>query len=367
MLNRQEEKLIKKYCTFPTLSKVYLAMSLLIGGLWIVLVMINDLVFNGEFYMLGLGTYLGIVCVYLVLFGVCFLAPRIGMKKERWQKILQKAGAQMSETDYSAQMAAVLGARGAGHLLKNAESAGARRAGEALDAAAAVGSLVTVTQMTNETEKNARRIAEIFKVEVPKVKKQVAAIILLPVFLLTAVYVPAFFEAKQNTDAGIALAAKSVYALQTALQQDCDHVSIDDPKNRYKDRGYQVTGYLYGYEEPYNAYLSAVVGNDGVIREVRYSVGIDIQAGKEENLEKAKLDLLKLNVMLNDSGVDALSQEMMEEYTLPEEFAEQFRETSYYEGLRFEQSENMTVYYMTDTQEEYDEYSESYIYISIDA
>ncbi len=193
------------------------------------------------------------------------------------------------------------------------------------------------------------------------------SIILLPILLLTLVYIPQFMASKQNMDAGIALASKSVYALQTALKQECNHVSIDDPKEDYSDNGYQVTGYLYDYEEPYNAYISVTVGNDGLINDVRYSVGIDLQASKEENLKKAELDLLKLNVMMNDSGVRALSYDLLEEYIIPKEFQSQFKAISYYEDLSFQKDENISVNYMTESEEDYDEYSKSYIYIGIKA
>lgn len=365
MFTEQEKRLIKKYCLLPRVSIAFLIMALLIGFVWILLVMINDMVFKGDFYMLGLYAYLGVTIVYTVAFIVCFLIPRIGMRKEKWKQIVKKANVAMSNNDYSSKISATLGTRAAGALLNMSDDNNVNKAGDALNAMAAVGTVATVSQMTNEISKNAKLVASVSGVEIPKAKKYIISIILLPILLLTLVYIPQYMTSKQNTDAGIALASKSVYALQTSLKQDCDHVSIDDPKEEYSDNGYQVTGYLYDYEEPHNAYISVTVGNDGLINDVRYSVGIDLQVSKEKNLKKAELDLLKLNVMMNDSGVKALSYDLLEEYTLPEEFQSQFKSISYYEDLSFQKDENMSVNYMTDSEEEYDEYSESYIYISI--
>lgn len=361
MLNDQEKKLIKMYCLFPVAAKAFLAMALLIGGVWLVLVMIDNMVFNGGFYGLGIYTYIGIAAVYVIAFSVCILIPRIGMKKEKWQQIISKAGIVMSNEDYSSQMAAVFGAKAAANLMDRSDNANVNKAGDALDALAAVGSLVTVTQMTNEIARNAKLTANVCGVKIPKAGKYVFFIIFFPVLLLIAVYIPQFISSKQDSDRHIAVSSRAVYALQSSLQQDCDHVYIDDPKENYSDSGYRVTGYLYGSDEPLNSYISVTIGNDGLINDVRYSVDVDIQASKEENLEKAELDVLKLNVMMNDSGVKATSYDLLEEYMLPEEFKSGFNDVSYYEDLTYQKNDTVFVGYMTDSKEEYDEYSESYI------
>lgn len=367
MCNEQEKKIIKRYCLLPTLAKAFLAVALLIGIVWGFLVMINDIVFNGDFYMLGIYTYLGIVVIYVIAFIICVYIPRLGMKKEKWQQIIEKANIEMSKKDYSSQIAAVLGAKGVSRLLSMSDNPKANQAGDVMDVLSAAGALITVTQMTNELSKNARLAAAVCGVKIPKARKYILLIVFLPIILLIAVYIPQYISSKQITDQQAEVAAKSVYALQAALEEDCDHVSISDPKEEYRSGGYQVTGYLYDYDAPLNSYIYITVGNDGVINEVNYCVDVDIQASKEENLERAELDILKLNVMMNDSNVKAVSYELLEEYTLPEEFKTQLQETSYYESFLYRKSETVSVNYMTDPEDEYDEYSESNIYFSIEA
>lgn len=342
-------------------------MALLIGVVWVILVMINDIVFEADFYMFGLYTYLADAAVYTVGFILCLSIPRRGMKKERWRKLAEKAEVELSHKDYSGQITASLGTRAAGHLMGMSDRSGIKKAGKVVDLLAAVTTLATIVQMTDEIRKNALRIASVFTVEIPKARKYIIALILLPVVILTVVYIPHFVVAKENADAGIAMASKSVYALQDSLLQDCDHVSIDDPKEEYRSSGYSVTGYLYSYEEPYNSYIHITVENNGLISEVRYCVDVDIWASKQENLQKAELDLLKLNVMMNDAHVKAVHYALLEEYVLPEAFKEQFAAGSYYEALSFRKDEKVSVNYMTDSEEEYDEYSQSCIYFSIDA
>lgn len=366
MFSDQEKKLIKRYCLLPILAKAFLVVALLIGIVWGLLVMINDMVFNGDLYMLGIYTYLGIVVIYVIAFIVCFSIPRMGMKKEKWQQIIEKANIEMSKKDYSSQIAAVLGAKGVSRLLSMSDNPKANQAGDVMDVLSAAGALITVTQMTNELSNNARLAAAVCGVKIPKARKHILLIVFLPIILLIAVYIPQYISSKQITDRQAEVAAKSVYALQSALEKDCDRVSINDPKEGYRSSGYQVTGYLYDYDNPRNAYIYITVGNDGVINEVNYCVDVDIQADKEENLEKAELDILKLNVMMNDSDVKAASNELLEEYTLPEEFKIQFQEISYYESFIYRKSETVSVNYMTDPEDEYDEYSESNIYFSVE-
>ena len=366
MFGEQEKKLIKRYCLLPVVAKAFLVVALLIGIVWGLLVMINDMVFNGGFYMLGIYTYLGIVVIYVIVFIVCFSIPRMGMKKEKWQQIIEKANIEMSKKDYSSQIAAVLGAKGISRLLSMSDNPKANQAGDVMDVLSAAGALITVTQMTNELSNNARLAAAVCGVKIPKARKHILLIVFLPIILLIAVYIPQYISSKQITDRQAEVAAKSVYALRSALEEDCDRVSINDPKEGYRSGGYQVTGYLYDYDNPRNAYIYITVGNDGVINEVNYCVDVDIQADKEENLEKAELDILKLNVMMNDSDVKAASNELLEEYTLPEEFKTQFQETSYYDSFIYRKSETVSVNYMTDPEDEYDEYSESSIYLSVE-
>ena len=183
MISEQEKKQIRRYCLLPSIAAACLAVAILIGIPWIVLVMINDIVWKGGFYGLGLYTYLGIAAVSLTAFVVCFLIPRIGMRKEKWMRIAEQANVMLSNNDYSAQLAASMGARAMGTLLRHTNREDASAMGDAFNALAAVGTLATVTQMTNELRRNAKCIAAIYGVKVPKGRNYVLAdryIIALP-------------------------------------------------------------------------------------------------------------------------------------------------------------------------------------------
>lgn len=241
-----------------------------------------------------------------------------------------------------------------------------QKGGDVIEALPVMGPPVTPSELTNALNRDAGLAADICGVRIPKARKYVLPIVLFLVILLIAVYIPQYISSRQKTDQQIAIASRSVYELQASLEKGCDYVNMSDPKERYRSGGYQVNGYLYSYDEPYGSYINVTIENDGVIREVDYCIGIDIQADKEENLKKAETDIRKLNVMLKDSNVKASSAELLEDCTLLEEFETQFQESSYYECFLSRKNETTSVNYMTDPEEQYDEYSESDIYFSIE-
>lgn len=368
MLDEEQKKIIKRYCIFPSLALAFLIVCMAIGLLWIILNMLGDLVFNSTtFYDIGVWVYLGIVVIYLILFIYFFLYAKIGMRKKRWQELVKEADVKLSNKDYSKSISALLGTRAASTLLDMSDNQNLEKVSDALDVASAVGSVALVASMTKELSSNAKTVARVFDVEIPKAKKYVLSIIFIPIILLIATYIPHFVYSMENANNEALVASKSVYAIQKSFEKDCAIVSIDDPMEKYNSHGYDVSGRLYDYDNEYNSSIYVTINNEGFIEDVTYSIDIDINKSKEYNLEKAKTDILKLNVMLNDSNVKALSSELTEEYELPEEFCEKFMEGSYYEKISYSINENVDVDYFTETKEDYDKYSSSYIYFTIDA
>ena len=365
-LTEQQIKLLRQYCLYPVMASASLATALLIGGVWLVLVMVNDMVFYAPFNPIGLWLYLGIVFVYMVIFVVLFLSSRKKGQSDDCYELMRMADTCLAEGDYSAQISTMLGARAAGHLLKMSSNKGLKSAGEVAEATAAIGTLITVAQMTGRRAKQGRVVAGVLGVPVPRARRYVLPLVLIPVVLLAAVYIPHFMAAKQSTDAQRQTAAQSVYAVQQAFLQGCEEVYIDDPLEQYSRYGYSVTGYLYSYESENKAYITVEVGNDGVLHRVSYYISVDITQEKQENLTRAQQDFATLNALLNSAGVSAVSPEILRRCDFSSVFAAQFNSGSYYEEIFFRENDYISVSYTTDTEEEYDEYSTSYIYLSID-
>lgn len=365
MLNEKEKKLIRKYYLMPSLGKAFLALSLLIGLVWLILVMVNDLVFHGTFYLLGTLTYLGIVIVYLIAFIVCFLTPRFGMKKEAWKNIVDQANVEMKENDYSSQLVAAIGTKAAGNLMKLSDSSTANKIGDALDVVASIGMFYTIFKMGTELKRQAQVIATVLEVKLPKVKRYVLFIIFLPIILLIMSYVPHFITSKQNMDTSIALTMQTISKLESAYDKQCATVFLEDPNKNYKSSGYQATCHLYPNDAPIDAYSNIKIKNDGVINEVNYVIDVNINASKEENLTNTINHLKRLNQLLKDANVPVESSSLLDLVTLPEGFIAQFQSQSYYERISSVQDGHLSISYSTTPEEEYNQYSSSYFYITL--
>lgn len=372
MLNEDERRLIRKYCIRPKIAITAMIMAMAIGAVWIVLIMIDDLVFESKsFYGIGLFVYLAIVVVYVILFCYWFLSVKIGMKKKPWLDIVYKVSAYQSNRDYSAQISGAMGMSAAGRILDCSDNETLQNIGEGMTVVGAVGTVATIAQMGNESLSNAKSVARACRMEIPKVKKYILSLIFIPIFLLIAVYIPEYINSNRITENEKRVAAESVYTLQSVFEKECAYVSIDDPNEEYQDYGYSVRGYLYDFDDVNKSYITVEVGNDGVINRVLYYVNVDIQAGKEENLKRAEIDLKRLNNILNQAGVKASTPELTKQCKLSKGFKEQFVNASYYEeiNMREDSDERYKTYlsYVTETEEEYDEYSSSYIYLSVES
>lgn len=318
MLNENEVKLVRKYYLLAKIALTAFIMALAIGGVWIVLVMIDDIGFsNKSFYSIGLVAYLTIVILYMILFFYAYLSVKLGGRKQAWIDIVEKASRRAEEECW-----------------------------------------------------NAKNIAKACRIELPKAKKYVLALIFIPIIALTAIYIPEFMESKRVNDEERRVAAEAVHAVNEAFEKDCRSGYYDNPYERYQDYGYTVRGYLYDYEAPDKSYVSVEIGNDGIVNQVIYHASVDIRKSKEENLQRAEKDIQQLNKILNRANVKIAAPDLFERYTLSDEFKEKFMSGSYYEEIDVHDiSEgDCKIYtrYCTDSKEEYDEYSSSYIFMNIE-
>ena len=84
MLTEHEEKLIQRYYIYPKIAITAVIMALALGVPFILLEMIDDLVFHDEEVIFwGLYVYLGFAALYLILFCYCTLRAKLGMRKDR--------------------------------------------------------------------------------------------------------------------------------------------------------------------------------------------------------------------------------------------------------------------------------------------
>ena len=121
---------------------------------------------------------------------------------------------------------------------------------------------------------------------------------------------------------------------------------------------YDKNGYdLYLNED--NVWMCIEMDNDAEISKVDLTYHIDISDTKENNLEQTNEMFKKVsNILLHTSA--PVKNNIKQPIELSDTFVEKFKNTSYYESF-FENFENGYIGYHTDSEEEYDEYSKSYI------
>lgn len=367
-MTEKEIRIIKKYYTRPVTAAAYLCMGLLSMFAWIFLDMIRSVVFHLRDSSMEVA-YVGIaiLLVYMVLFLFQGISVIWGVKRKKWDAIQEKARTHISYADRSAEILVANSAITAGRFMSRSDDDRVKAAG---DISAAVGGLVgmhAIVSILLEIRKSARRIADTQGIRLPSVKLRVAAIILVPVALLLAVAAPYYVRAVQESREGAARAAVVINELERVFRASCDSAYADDPMESYRDYGYRATGNLYHQDNDARSYLSVTVNNDGVVEEVVYSLDIDVSASKEANIQRASQDMERLNQALRSADVPFLTPNLGEEHTLKADFINRFRENSYYENCRAEyEDDGMFIGYYTESQEDYNDYSSSYIYVTVE-
>ena len=367
MLTEKEKKLIQRYYVYPTIVIAAIAIDLLIGFFWAFLVMLDDMAFNSTFlYMPGLIVYLGIVAIYLVIIIVLFVKVRSVWKKESWIRLKSRAGLLTMGYEDSERLRQIHGMNSAGNVLGRFENTPLKQAGDAMQAAAAVQTVAMVNKKMRGAKEDALKMAEIYRMKLPSAKKYMWLMILVPILLLTAIYIPEFAASKRMADQERERAAAVVYEVRDALEKGCARVLIDDPAEEYQSFDYQVIAHLNETDDKDQSYISLNIGNDGLISEVNYVLTIDIQDTKEANLERTQQNAAEFHGMLVDSGVEAKEAILLELPELPAAFIDQFTSGSYYDGINIhDENANCSAVYSTDSEDVNNEYNSFYFYLSM--
>lgn len=171
MLTEHEEKLIQRYYIYPKIAITVVIMALALGVPFILLEMIDDLVFHDEEVIFwGLYVYLGFAALYLILFCYCTLRAKLGMRKEEWQELQRRLSVCQSQSDYSGAVAGSLAMGATGRLMQKSQNKTVRGVGTAAEVAGAIGAVATAGAMNAEIAHNAQAMAEAYGVPSPAPK-----------------------------------------------------------------------------------------------------------------------------------------------------------------------------------------------------
>ncbi len=370
MLSRKEENMIRRYCLYPQIAMAALVMAFVILGPWLILEMVDDLVFHNEkFVPYGLYVCLGFVGFFLFTFCYCILKSKFGMRGKKWRELGNRLNIRQSEKDYSGKVAGAIGLGAAGSLMEQSENKTLKKAGKAMEVAGAVDTVAVALEMSFEQMENANEMANTYGVKVPKIKKYLISFAVASVLILIAVYIPQFKDANLLKKENIALASERIEEVKEALSPVCEYVSADSPKERYQAYGYKVFGYIRGLtSDGETSYVVVEFNKLGVITRVSYDEEISMEKSMEENLNQIEEDFKMLHGALENLNVPLLSVELLSIYQLPDDFRKAFLSGSYYEGIKVRYEENNSnIYccYETDSEEQFNAYSRPRVYLNI--
>ena len=371
-LTEQEKKRIQRYCTYPKIAAVALVMAFVACLLMLPLQMINDIAFHHkEFQPAGIYTAIALTAIELVVFCYCALAPRFGMQGKQWKELQSRLSVAQENKDRSAEVAGVLAAQAAGRLLKNSDNDVARNLGGAAEIAGAVGAVATAADVLAETSSNAEAMATAYGIAIPSAKKQIIALIVVPVIVLLGAYVPQSAQGNSELQARKAAAAEQLAIAQDALEPVCERIAADDPYESYHDYGYRIIGYLRDNDlGAQAAYVYLSFDADGMLTDVDYTSQIDPAASLEDNLARVEQDIATLCAPLNGLDISVAAPGLLRSCSLPDEFKQAFLAGSLYEEISTK-AENGSIRsyctFDTDSEDEFDEYTHPEISLMLSA
>lgn len=371
-LTEQEKKRIQRYCMYPKIAATALVMSFISCLLMLPLQMINDIAFHHkEFQPAGIYTAIALTAIELAIFCYCALAPRFGMQGKQWKELQSRLRVAQDNKDRSAEVAGVLAAQAAGRLLKNSDNDVARNLGGAAEIAGAVGAVATAADVLAETSSNAEAMANAYGVTIPSVKKQIIALIVVPVIVLLGAYIPQYVQGSSELQARKAAAAEQLAIAQDTLEPVCERIAADDPYESYHDYGYRIIGYLRDNDlGAQAAYVYLSFDADGTLTSVDYTSQIDPAASFEDNLARAEQDFATLCAPLNGLDISVAAPGLLTSCNLSDEFKQAFLAGSLYEEISIKtEDDSIKSYYTfdTDPEDEFDDYSQPDISLMLSA
>ncbi|HIZ45729.1 MAG TPA: hypothetical protein IAA19_01750 [Candidatus Olsenella pullistercoris] len=378
MFTDEDKKLIRRLYLWPKLGSYFLLAIFPTLAAWVILIMIDDIALESRgAYEAGLFALLPIVIVYLVISMVLLVRSRHLAGSEEWARVERAALVSPVDASTPGELHAALGLAATGRV---AEAVGERQGdknleglGETAQAAAGALGILGVWLLARRLHEAARHIAEGHHLPMPGLAPRRLAVFLAPVVVLAIVFAPRFASSAAAMSQAQQAASDTLAAVEAAFEEGgCGYVSVDDPSEGYQSYGYRAYGYTLDIGDPGTSSLCVSTDEDGVVETLDFHTDFDLSLIPEENLARAERDFELLSGMVSGLDVPVVANGLLAaEPTFPEEFVERFCAGSYYDDLivRYETADGLrvTVSYETDPEDEYDEYSSSYVYLTFSA
>ena len=350
MLTKEETKLLNKYSIMPIMFKFSLLGLFLTFFVWLILALIDNLVFHStEFYVVGFSAFfiLFIILVVLMIYGGLTLKT-IARHSALFDKIDSAILDNYIDYDDDTTLADIAKAK--------------KRLRKRYTQKYGLSSRTNVLFMKEEINKKLFKIDsayDAFDIKRPKVLRYILLLLLVPSLILIALYIPKYIRSYNIYNDRAASVNAILLKLEDAFA-DCFDVYHDDPYEYYSDYGYYFSAYL---DRNYESYLNLNINTEGEIDSLAYSVDIDISKTKDENLKNAQDILDEYYQMFTAADVKLADDSLLTKPTLTDEFKESFVQGTYYDDITI-QEDDYSLYYFTYPYEDFDKYTMPNIYIS---
>ena len=258
-VTRKERRLVRWYYVMGPLPRRGLTCILIVMGEFLLLSMLDDLVFhNTGLYLVGLFTALAIVIVFTVATSYAMLASSCDLNKKTWSSVAAKAEAARREDPSREKPEAPFTAR--------EDRSGLLQA--------------------------AWEVAEPLGISLPDHRRFLRRMLAVALVLLAAVYVPHYVSRAQTMRQEMEAAAQTTRALEASFADAGLDPFCIDPTKEHDKVSYYVTGDVVDETgEETGSSVRVDVDNDGRVIETGYHLAVDPALSQEENLAQAEKDL----------------------------------------------------------------------------
>ena len=221
--------------------------------------------------------------------------------------------------------------------------------------------------MARDSRSIIEKVAQRANVSLSK-KKYTLLILFASIIPIIAVYIPRYINSYCEHQKAVDIAKAAYSEIEIILRDGNqeDHViSTRDPKDGYCEDGYNITWcHYYSDSSTRGTDMAINISNAGTIDGISYRIDIDVTLSKEENLARIESAVNAFNEKLAKITVPTEHESLLQKIVIPNTVIQKFSETSYYQGFQ-ENANNMRITYYTTPEDEYHEYSSSYIRISM--
>ena len=360
MLNASDAKLVKRCYLLPKVAWYSLAALFPTGALAILLVMVDNIALGSSGFgaaqsviMFALMAAEGATCIG------CGIAVRRAFGNKRWRQLEQDAIGQNTPTNANAAMVGGIGTAAAGRLVGMLNDDDLDALGAGLEVAGGAAAVAHANGMA-----------------LPNLGATRAAVIGLPLLVLTLAFVPRFIDSAAQSSTSQEAAAHIMDVFDAALAPVCSYTMPDEPLEHRQDSGYRVSGNITDDEGDIIASVSIETDELGVVDGVVYNADVDVTLTPEENLAAAEDAFARFHaaiagVDLESKSIELADTGLINAPVLPEEFSQAFLAGDYYTPLDMDLDNTGTlrawVMFDTDPKEEFDEYTSPAISLFLQA